>query len=209
MKSSRPFLQRLPHYLAYLKTYPKDRISSRELAQALGLGEVLVRKDLAAVSNGGQRKIGHCCERLIYDIEHFLDFDNLTDAVLVGAGNLGQALLGYSGFEHSGVKIISAFDTAVTSRRKVKGKPLYPMSRLYWYCRQNQIRLGIIAVPSNQAQAVCDELIEAGVMAIWNFTPIHLRVSDDVLIRNENLEASLAALRVRLEARCKEHSYVG
>ena len=99
MKKSKALLQRLPIYLNYLKSYSDVRISSRELAHALGLGEVLVRKDLATVSDGGRRRIGHCCKQLIYDIEQYLDFQNTTDAVLVGTGKLGQALMDYTGFE--------------------------------------------------------------------------------------------------------------
>ena len=99
---SKAVLKRLPGYLSYLKGIPADAspyISATALAAALGMGEVQVRKDLAMVSDGGRPKIGYLRESLIEDISQFLGYDNTTDAILVGAGKLGQALLGYGGFE--------------------------------------------------------------------------------------------------------------
>ena len=110
---SKSVLKRLPGYLAYLKSIPDSAspyISATSLANALGMGEVQVRKDLAMVSDGGRPKIGYQRLSLIDDIEQFLGYDNTTDAVLIGAGKLGQALLGYSGFEAYGLNILAAFD---------------------------------------------------------------------------------------------------
>ena len=107
---SKSVLKRLPGYLAYLKTIAGDAspyISATALAAALGMGEVQVRKDLAMVSDGGRPKIGYLRESLIDDIEQFLGYDNTTDAVLIGAGKLGQALCGYSGFEAYGLNILA------------------------------------------------------------------------------------------------------
>ena len=101
-KISKAVLKRLPGYLAYLKSLPDNappNISATTLANALGMGEVQVRKDLAMVSDGGRPKIGYQRENLVYDIEQFLGYDNTTDAVLIGAGKLGQALMGYVGFD--------------------------------------------------------------------------------------------------------------
>ena len=97
-KISKSVLKRLPGYLAYLKNMPENapvHISATALANALGMGEVQVRKDLAMVSDGGRPKIGYLRESLIEDIEQFLGYDNVTDAVLIGAGKLGQALMAY------------------------------------------------------------------------------------------------------------------
>lgn len=206
MKKSRPLLKRLPIYLNYLKNYSNDRISSRMLAEALGLGEVLVRKDLSTVSNGGRKKIGHDREQLIADIERFLNLNNATDAVLIGAGKLGQALMGYSGFEEYGLNIVSAFDIGSVTKRTADGNTIYPMSKLNSFCRRNNIRMGIIAVPSDQAQLACYALVDAGIVAIWNFAPIHLDIPENILVQNENLAASLAGLRMSLESRYVEHS---
>ena len=114
-KVSKSVLKRLPGYLAYLKNMPENapaHISATALANALGMGEVQVRKDLAMVSDGGRPKIGYLRETLIDDIEQFLGYDNTTDAVLIGAGKLGQALMGYSGFDEYGLNILAAFDAS-------------------------------------------------------------------------------------------------
>ena len=110
---SKAVLKRLPGYVAYLRSIPEGGsiyISATALANALGMGEVQVRKDLAMVSDGGRPKVGYHRERLIEDIEQFLGYDNTTDAVLIGAGKLGQALLGYVGFDAYGLNILAAFD---------------------------------------------------------------------------------------------------
>ena len=138
----RSVLKRLPGYLAYLKTIPEDSspyISATALAHALGMGEVQVRKDLAMVSDGGRPKIGYLRKGLIDDIEQFLGYDNTTDAVLIGAGKLGQALLGYSGFEDYGLNILAAFDANPASDITDEGKPIYPMNQLESFCRSNKI----------------------------------------------------------------------
>ena len=105
---SKAVLKRLPGYLSYLKSLPEGTatyISATALANALGMGEVQVRKDLAMVSDGGRPKIGYLREKLMEDISQFLGYDNTTDAILVGAGKLGQALMGYGGFEEYGLNI--------------------------------------------------------------------------------------------------------
>ena len=126
-KVSKSVLKRLPGYLAYLKGLPEDapsHISATSLANALGMGEVQVRKDLAIVSDGGRPKIGYLRESLITDIEQFLGYDNTTDAVLIGAGKLGLALMGYSGFEEYGLNIHAAFDTSPTLEKTEDGQPI-------------------------------------------------------------------------------------
>ena len=126
---SKAVLKRLPGYLTYLRSLPEGSapyISATALAAALGMGEVQVRKDLAMVSDGGRPKIGYQRESLIEDIEQFLGYDNATDAVLIGAGKLGQALLGYKGFAEYGLNILAAFDVAPKSGHTEDGKPIYP-----------------------------------------------------------------------------------
>ena len=99
---SKSVLKRLPVYLAYLKSLPADApeyISATTIANALGMGDVQTRKDLATVSTGGRPKVGYCRKNLVFDLEQYLGYDNTDDSVLIGAGKLGQALLGYSGFD--------------------------------------------------------------------------------------------------------------
>lgn len=204
---SKSVLKRLPGYLAYLKSMPEDSspyISSTYLANALGMGEVQVRKDLAMVSDGGRPKIGYPRQTLIDDIEQFLGYDNTTDAVIIGAGKLGQALCGYSGFDAYGLNILAAFDTAPVSEKTDEGKPIYHISHLESFCRMNKVLMGIITVPAQHAQAVCDKLIGCGIKAVWNFAPTHLDVPDNILVQNENMATSLAVLSMHLQAQIKE-----
>lgn len=204
---SKSVLKRLPIYLAYLKGLPEDSpayISATSLANALGMGEVQVRKDLAMVSNGGRPKLGYLRENLMDDISQFLGYDNTTDAILVGAGKLGQALLGYNGFEAYGLNILAAFDIAPYSDKTEDGKPILPMEELESFCRINKVLMGIITVPASHAQQVCDKLIACGIKAIWIFAPVHLDVPENILVQYENMATSLAVLSMHLQAQIKE-----
>ncbi|MBQ4601095.1 MAG: redox-sensing transcriptional repressor Rex [Oscillospiraceae bacterium] len=204
---SKSVLKRLPGYLAYLKSMPEGSslyISATALANALGMGEVQVRKDLAMVSSGGRPKIGYLRESLIDDIEQFLGYDNTTDAVLIGAGKLGQALLNYSGFDAYGLNILAAFDTQPASGSAGEGKPILHIDRLEGFCKTNKVLMGIITVPTAFAQQVCDRLIACGIKAIWNFAPTHLDVPQNILVQNENMATSLAVLSMHLQAQIKD-----
>ena len=132
-KVSQSVLKRLPIYLNYLKSMndaEKPNISATALAGALGMGEVQVRKDLALVSDGGRPKIGYPREQLIDDIEQFLGYDNTTDAILVGAGKLGQALMCYKGFDEYGLNILAGFDRNPANKQTDNGKPIYNLDQL-------------------------------------------------------------------------------
>lgn len=206
-KISKFVLKRLPGYLDYLKSLPDDappHISATTLANALGMGQVQVRKDLAMVSDGGRPKIGYLRTALIDDIEQFLGYDNTTDAVLIGAGKLGQALMGYKGFDEYGLNILAAFDANPKSDRTDEGKPIYHVSQLAQFCRENKVLMGIITVPADHAQTVADQLIAGGIKAIWNFAPTHLEVPGNILVQYENMATSLAVLSVHLQAQIKE-----
>lgn len=204
---SRATLKRLPTYLSYLKALPSEasaNISATALAAGLHMGEVQVRKDLALVSDGGRPKIGYNREHLIADIENFLGYGNSNDAVLIGAGKLGRALLGYGGFAEYGLNIVAAFDANDTLIGTTNGgKPIMHLSRLGEICQRDKIKIGIITVPAEQAQSVCDLLISNGILAIWNFAPKHLNVPDHILVQNENMAASLALLCKHLNEQMK------
>ena len=198
---SKKLLKRLPVYLHYIKTLPEhtENISATRMARDLGLGDVMVRKDLAKVSNGGRRKLGYVREDLIVDIEKFLDFNSTTDAVVIGAGKLGQALLDYCGFEASGLHIVAGFDLHTSKKYTNGGKPIYPMAKLTQFCEDNQVAIAVITVPAESAQDVCDELVDCGIRAIWNFAPVHLNVPEKIVVQSENLAVSLTALRMQLK----------
>ena len=188
-------LGRLPQYLEYLRSLPEIRrtISATAIAKALSLGDVQVRKDLASVCGAGKPKIGYETDQLITDIESHLGCERLTNAVLVGAGKLGRALLDYDGFEDFGVKIVAGFDCNETVLTKGT-KDILPIRDIEVYCREHDAKLGIITVGGGSAQDVCDKLVESGIKAIWNFAPVTLKVPNGVLLKQENLALSLAYL---------------
>ncbi len=201
-EDSKAVLKRLPVYLSYLKALPENgqtHISATALAAALNMGEVQVRKDLALVSDGGRPKIGYPRDVLISDIEEFLGYGYTNNAVLIGAGKLGKALMGYSGFAEYGLNIVAAFDNdeALVGRTK-SGKTILPLSELAPFCQEQKIKIGIITVPAEHAQEVCNLLIDVGIAAIWNFAPTHLDVPASILVQNENMAASLALLSKHL-----------
>ena len=200
-------IQRLPIYLDYLKSQAKDtaRISATTIALALGFGEVQVRKDLASVSSSGKPKIGYHIRELIKQIEEVLGYNNVNNAIIIGAGKLGCALLGYEGFSHSGLNILAAFDADPSKTGKTEsGKPIYSMAELSDFCKKTKVHIGIITVPAMHAQSACDALIEAGILAVWNFAPAHLDIPEHIIIKNENMASSLAVLSSNLAKKLNE-----
>ena len=200
---SKKLLKRLPVYLNHLKSLPEhsENVSATAIAKALGLGDVQVRKDLAKVSHAGRRRTGRSREQLIQDIEEYLDFATETGTIIVGAGKLGRALLDYGGFEESGLNVMAGFDAQPAVDQSETGKPIYPMSRLEPFCRHYDVHIGVITVPAESAQKVCDTLVACGVRAIWNFAPVHLKVPEYVVVQSENLALSLTALRLQMKNR--------
>lgn len=201
-------LQRMPAYLNYLKSLSgtgEKYVSAKLIADALWLGEIQVRKDLAAVSGGGKPKIGYNRKELIRDIESFLGYNNINDAVIVGAGRLGKAFLSYPGFKDYGLNIVAAFDIDDTKigLDDESGKQIMPLDKMQSLCRQKKIRIGIITVPAEAAQLACDMLIESGIEAIWNFAPAHIKAPANILIKNENVAVSLTVLSRYLSDRSK------
>ncbi len=199
-------LKRLPLYRTYLKTLPEDgNVSATTIADALKLNPVQVRKDLSAISDGGRPKVGYNTRGLIADIEAFLRYNDTDNAVIIGVGNLGHALLSFKGFTEYGLNIVAGFDVRETMYgNTVNGKPIRPAAELESFCQRENIHIGIITVPADQAQGVCDILIRCGILAIWNFAPTHLNVPAGVLVQNENMAASLAILSQHLAEKMHE-----
>ena len=202
-KISKATIARMPLYLHFLQeenTKGTQYISSTVIAQNISVSSVLVRKDLALVSSeSGRPKLGFGVSRLIVDIEKFLGYDNISDAIVVGAGGLGRAFLGYEGFKNNGLNVVAAFDVDQSLVGTiVAGKPILHMSKLSAFVAEHNIKLGIVTVPKAAAQDVVNGLVEAGVRAIWNFAPTPLRVPKDIVIKTEDLAASLAMLAGKL-----------
>ncbi len=195
-------LQRLPHYLSYLKSLPAhvSTISATAIAEELGYHQVQVRKDLASVSSGGRPKVGYQTAALIYDLQRYFGRGISDNAVIVGMGPLGYALTLTCEFSAFGFRIVSAFDfdEKVIGRRCGEIEIL-SAHRLYDFCNAGGVRLGVIATHADLAQDVCDTLTDSGALAIWNFSSIRLKVPQDVLIFDQNLTASLAVLSAHLK----------
>lgn len=204
MKIPYSTVKRIPSYIRCLKSLPEsaENVSSRVLAEQLGLGEILVRKDLASVCGGGKPKIGYNKKALTEALEETLGCGSDNTAVLVGAGKLGSALLDYKGFAEAGIRIIAAFDGDM---KKIgvsdEGKYIYPMSDFKEFCRQSNVKIGIITVPDDSAQKICDLMAESGIEAIWNFAPVALKTDGEILVHNENMAESLALLARFLKKR--------
>ncbi len=200
---SKATLARMPLYLHFLQeenSKGAQYISSTVIAQNISVSSVLVRKDLALVSSeAGRPRLGFAISRLIVDIEKFLGYDNLSDAIIVGAGGLGRAFLCYEGFKNNGLNIVAAFDISdKLIGTQVAGKEILPISALKDFVREHKIKIGVITVPKVAAQEVLNEMVDAGIQAIWNFAPAPLRVPKDIILKTEDLAASLAMLAGKL-----------
>lgn len=202
-------LHRMPYYLQYLKQLQDEGVPSvaaPAIAANLGLNDVQVRKDLAAISpTKGKPRSGFLVRELIYHMEDFLGYHQKDNAVLAGVGSLGKALLSYKDFEQYGLKIVTAFDVDETIiGTEVLGKKVLPALKISNICRRLKIPIGIIAVPSEQAQIVCDQLVAGGVRAIWNFAPVHLSAPEQVMVQDENMAATVSMLLKHIQNSARE-----
>lgn len=194
---SRATTGRLPEYLTYVKSLPSDTrfVSATAIAKGLELGEVQVRKDLSAVCGKGKPKVGYDVEVLTGSIEAVLDTKKGCEAVIVGAGKLGKALLGFGGFSDYGIVIRKAFDVAPPS----EATDILPICDLPSYCSLHQIEIGILCVPPEAAQESAELLIKSGIRAIWCFAPVRLKLPEQVTVQYENLALSLAHLHQKVK----------
>ena len=202
--ASKNQLRRLPFYLSYLKARQAEgveSISSPQIAVSLNLSEEQVRKDLALVSSkNGKPKIGRDIKILINDIEKFLGYKDSRSAILVGAGHLGRALMAHDGFASYGLNIVAAFDNDINKIDCIfNGKYIYSIGQLENKCASLNAHIGIITVPPQYAQKICDRLVAAGVKGIWNFANVVLEVPEGVIVQNENMASSLAILSNKLK----------
>lgn len=202
-------IKRLPYYLKLLKELNAKGVShvpAAAIADSLSIYEVQVRKDLAAVSSQpGKPRVGFSVSGLIEDIEHFLGYDDVNTAVLVGAGHLGQALMSYGEFARYGLKIEAAFDvSADLIGHCIHGIHVHHMDSMQQVCEGQNIDIGIITTPVSCAQEVCDQLVACGVRAIWNFAHVYLHVPEDVIVQNEDMAVSFALLSNNLAHKGQE-----
>lgn len=196
MELSRATIGRLPVYLEYLKHLPTEirTISATSVAKALGLGDVQVRKDLSAACGLGRPKVGYEVSELIRALEATIGEPAGCEAVIVGAGKLGMALLGFGGFSEYGLTVTHAFDLLPIDNPAVR-----PVDELPSYCRLHQVEIGIITVPPSAAQSVADLLVKCGVRAIWCFAHVRLNLPQGITVQYENMALSLAHLHQKVK----------
>lgn len=199
-----PTIRRLPAYhrlLRELREGGQEYVSAARLAEELRLDPVVARKDLASTGVVGRPRVGFMVEDLVTAIERYLGWNNTTNAFLVGAGNLGAALLGYRGFEQHGLRMVAAFDTDPDKvGRRIQGKPVYPLVEMIDLAQLHKVRLGVLTVPAPAAQDAAAIMILSGIRAIWNFTSAKLEVPPETIVENIDLSSSLAVLSNKLGA---------
>ena len=197
-----PTLRRLPVYLYYLEKVREDgiiNISAPTIGKNLKCDPTQVVKDLAVTGVKGKPRVGYNTYELIHILEDYLGYNRTNEAFLVGAGNLGSALMAYQENQSLGIKLIAAFDndekkigTHVGSIHVLEYKKLFHLAN-----RLN-VKIGVLTTPNNVAQDVAEDLVNCGVKAIWNFTSTILNLPKDIIIQNTSLSTNVAVLLRRL-----------
>ena len=199
-----PAIRRLPLYrrmLLKLKANNRPVVSCTHIAEELHLLPIQVRKDIAMTGIVGKPRVGYEVDELINAIEEFLGWKNDNDAFLVGAGNLGSALLGYKGFRERGLNIVAAFDNDPAKVGKaIHGVEVLPLDHLDNLAQRMHVQIGVLTVDQIAAQDVANYMVLSGIRAIWNFTQVRLDVPRETILENVDLSASLAVLSSKLTA---------
>lgn len=191
-------IKRLPKYHRYLKELMRndvDRISSKELGEKIGFTASQIRQDLNNFGDFGQQGYGYNVKELYKQISLILGLDKEYTGVIIGAGNLGQAIANYNRFSELGLSIECIFDAnPKLVGMKIRDIEIKDIDELDNFLKDNKVDIGIICVPRINAQKVSDILIKGGVKGIWNFAPVDLVVPDDVKVENVHLSESLLTL---------------
>lgn len=191
-------IRRLPKYHRYLgDLLDKDiqRISSKELSDIIGFTASQIRQDLNNFGGFGQQGYGYNVEALYNEIGKILGLDRSYRAILVGAGNLGQAIANYSGFRKAGFEIKALFDANPRMiGLKIREFEILDSENIEEFVKNNEIDIAILCIPKNGAQELVNRIVEAGIKGVWNFAPLDLEVPSDVIVENVNLTESLFTL---------------
>jgi len=198
-KVSDMVIPRILHYLRVVQQLEKDKVtttSSEELAKRTNIGAFLIRKDLTNFGKIGQRGTGYDVLSLKNYLLDIIGGKEMCNLALAGVGNLGSALLNYNGFKEEGLKFVAAFDKEAGKIGKICGKVIVEnIDNIKESARKNNVHIGIIAVPADDAQVVTDRFIAAGVFSILNFAPAVIMVPQEVTLRNVDLSSELKALQ--------------
>lgn len=198
-----PALRRLPWYLAYvslLRQRGVEYVSSTGISRGINVDASQIAKDLSFLDITGKTRIGYEVKLLEHKLEEFLGFRRRHNAAIVGVGSLGRALMSDSGLANYGLEIVAGFDVspALIGTSTPQGLPIYDVAELANRARQLEVEIGIVTVPVEYAQEAADEIIAAGMKAIWNFTPYRIMAPDDVVISNTSIYAHLAVMYNRM-----------
>jgi len=191
-------IKRLPKYYRYLNELAKndvDRISSKELSEKIGFTASQIRQDLNCFGDFGQQGYGYNVKELLHQIAGILGLNREYNTVIVGAGNIGQAIANYTKFERMSFNLKGIFDINVKLiGLKIRDIEIQDIDDLEGFLRENKVDIAILCVPKNRAQNVSDVVTKNGVKAIWNFAPVDLKVPNDVIVENVHLSESLMTL---------------
>ena len=206
---SKAVIKRLPRYYRYLGELLEDnveRISSNDLSKKMRVTASQIRQDLNNFGGFGQQGYGYNVKYLYTEIGKILGLDIVHPMIIVGAGNLGQALANYVEFEKRGFKLVGIFDVnLVLEGIAVRGIEIQMISDLPFFMKENNIEIAILTLPKNKARDMAEILIENGIKAIWNFAHIDLDTPDDVIVENVHLSESLMTLSYNLSQYRQEH----
>ena len=206
---SKAVIKRLPRYYRYLGELLEDnveRISSNDLSKKMRVTASQIRQDLNNFGGFGQQGYGYNVKYLYTEIGKILGLDIVHPMIIVGAGNLGQALANYVEFEKRGFKLVGIFDVnPVLEGIAVRGIEIQMISDLPFFMKENNIEIAILTLPKNKARDMAEILIENGIKAIWNFAQIDLDTPDDVIVENVHLSESLMTLSYNLSQYRQEH----
>ena len=199
---SEPTLKRLPNYLYYLEQL-KERgvltISAPVIGRDLKCDPTQVVKDLAVTGIKGKPRVGYDTYELVHALEDFLGFNRTNEAFLIGAGNLGSALMAYQEHQSLGLKIIAAFDVDTEKIGKtVGGIHILDYNKLFSLSDRLQVKIGILTTPNNVAQDVAEDMVNCGVKAIWNFTSAQLHLSENIIVQKTSMSSYAAVLLQQL-----------
>ncbi|MFH1429532.1 MAG: redox-sensing transcriptional repressor Rex [Candidatus Margulisiibacteriota bacterium] len=193
-----PTIKRLSMYFGYLRQLYENGVtttSSQELADYFGLNPAQVRRDIASFGQFGKRGSGYPVEDLTWQIAEALGIHKVRKAVVVGAGNLGVAMLAYQGFDVHGFQLVAAFDIDTSKvGQKIRGKNCYVLSDLPEFVAKNNIEIAILATPAESAQSVLNKIAKAKIKAVLNFTPVQLNIPEGVKLASIDLAAKLKTL---------------
>lgn len=198
-----PTLRRLPWYLAYvslLRSRKVEYVSSTSIARELNVDASQIAKDLSFLNIKGKTRIGYEVAGLEEVLKDFLGFDTTHNALIVGVGSLGGALIADSGLSRYGLRIVAGFDINPSIIGSSSyGVPIYSIDQLALQRELLKAEIGIITVPVDVAQEVADDLVASGIKALWNFTPVRIRTAEGIAIQNTSIYAHLAVMYNRLE----------